>query len=102
MSALNPQVWSRAAQTLPPFNSTVKASIGANMGNSIGADDAGEREGEGSLEGEGESEWNTCLGGGGCEALCLFAGRARCVCPHGELAENGKNCTRMFAYSFLQ
>lgn len=34
---------------------------------------------------------------GGCEALCLWDGRAaRCACPHGALAPNGKNCTREF------
>ncbi|CAH2097282.1 unnamed protein product [Euphydryas editha] len=31
---------------------------------------------------------------GGCEALCLWDGRAaRCACPHGALAANGRNCT---------
>ncbi|XP_041974246.1 low-density lipoprotein receptor-related protein 1 [Aricia agestis] len=31
---------------------------------------------------------------GGCEALCLWDGkRARCACPHADLAPNGKNCT---------
>ncbi|XP_046973357.1 prolow-density lipoprotein receptor-related protein 1 [Vanessa cardui] len=29
-----------------------------------------------------------------CEALCLWDGRAaRCACPHGALAANGRNCT---------
>ncbi|XP_047540379.1 prolow-density lipoprotein receptor-related protein 1-like [Vanessa atalanta] len=32
--------------------------------------------------------------GAGCEALCLWDGRAaRCACPHGALAANGRNCT---------
>ncbi|VVC90254.1 unnamed protein product [Leptidea sinapis] len=43
--------------------------------------------------------------GGGCEALCLWDGRApRCVCPHGELAEDGTSCrpyTAFLMYSRL-
>ncbi|XP_060807225.1 prolow-density lipoprotein receptor-related protein 1 [Amyelois transitella] len=31
---------------------------------------------------------------GACAGLCLFDGeRARCVCPHGDLAPDGRNCT---------
>ncbi|OWR53521.1 putative very low-density lipoprotein receptor [Danaus plexippus plexippus] len=31
-----------------------------------------------------------------CEALCLWDGHtARCACPHGDLATNGKNCTQV-------
>lgn len=38
-----------------------------------------------------------CAGGGGCEGLCLWGGGgARCVCPHGELAPDGRTCTRTY------
>ncbi|XP_068625234.1 prolow-density lipoprotein receptor-related protein 1 [Battus philenor] len=36
---------------------------------------------------------NPCAGGAGCAALCLWDGhRARCACPHGQLAPDGKGC----------
>lgn len=38
-----------------------------------------------------------CGAGARCEALCLSDGeRARCACPHGRLAPNGRNCTRQY------
>ncbi|XP_063833944.1 prolow-density lipoprotein receptor-related protein 1-like [Ostrinia nubilalis] len=83
-------VWSRAAQTFPSnlTHATTEASNALDLDLDTGAD----------LDldpdvAAGDAAWSTCGGGGGCEALCLFGGRARCVCPHGELAPNGKNCT---------
>ncbi|XP_059055810.1 prolow-density lipoprotein receptor-related protein 1-like [Achroia grisella] len=42
----------------------------------------------------GGAAGSPCAGGGGCAALCLWDGaRPRCVCPHGDLAPDGHNCT---------
>ncbi|XP_049880284.1 low-density lipoprotein receptor-related protein 1 [Pectinophora gossypiella] len=56
-------IWSQASQSIPAHNSSLAA-------NPCGRDN------------------------GGCAALCLYDGaRARCACPHGDLAADGKNCT---------
>ncbi|KAI8432507.1 hypothetical protein MSG28_013508 [Choristoneura fumiferana] len=55
-------IWSRAAQSQPPASSGLAR-------NPCGA------------------------ANGGCEALCLWdGGRARCVCPHGDLAADSHSC----------
>ncbi|KAL4716507.1 hypothetical protein ACJJTC_015935 [Scirpophaga incertulas] len=65
-------VWAKREQRVPTANETVAMSRT-----------------EQDEEADPPSLWSACLGGGGCEGLCLWR---RCVCPHGALGPDQRSC----------